>query len=67
MSDKQVIAIYGEIYERGLLRSEESIGFYLTELADRHHKDSWKALAGKNLQFGHAPAPHKRKTSANSP
>lgn len=53
--DKQVIAIYGEIYERGLLRSEESIGFYLTELADRHHKDSWKALAGKNLQFGHAP------------
>lgn len=53
--DKQVIGTYQEIYDRGMLRSEESIGFYLMELADRHHQDSWNVLARKNLQFGYTP------------
>ena len=54
--DDQVMRTYRAIYTRGLLRSEESIGFYLAELADHHHKkESWKVSAGQNLQFGCTP------------
>lgn len=52
--DDQVMQTYRAIYARGLLRSEESIGFYLAELAD-HHKESWKVLSEQNLQFGCTP------------